>query len=149
MVHRLQTRNQRSLEKRQAKRSQSLEGKVVLLVGNDTALLQTLISQCIHKGADVALVCHHLSRETLRWVKALVESAGRHFLLIEEATTQPVSAERLIQAVVNGLGRLDLFIDLSAYGQTLHPAEEQHLTAEQKPGWWLARAALHEIVYAP
>jgi hypothetical protein len=128
-------------------RQNYLVDKVVLLIGNDIAVLQTIIIQLAQKGADVALICQKISRETLHHVRENVESVGRRLLVLEEVERKPVSAERLIQIIVLKLGHLDIFIDLSTPQRKLSPLEsEKEQTKEWFPsGWSLMQAALQEI----
>ncbi len=139
-----------------AKRSQPitnrqnyLVGKVVLLVGNDMTVMQSIIIQLAQKGADVALICQKLPRETLRYVRESVESVGRRLLVIEESERNPTSAERLILTVIWHLGRLDIFIDLSACKRKLSTVEsEKEQTKEWVPSnWSLMQAVLQEIAH--
>ncbi|MCL4262036.1 MAG: hypothetical protein KJ069_02425 [Anaerolineae bacterium] len=118
-----------------------LIGKVVLLIGNDTAVLQTLITHLAQKGADIVLVCQHWSVETIRRVKESVESLGRRFLFIENTERKQVSADLLVQNVVSSLGHLDIFIDLSAQKRGLNQNGKDY----GQPNWQLAQAALEEI----
>lgn len=139
-----------------AKRSQPITNrqnylvdKVVLLVGNDMTVMQSIIIQLAQKGADVALICRKLPRETLRYLRESVESVGRRLLVIEESERNSTSAEWLIQTVISHLGRLDIFIDLSAFKRKLSTVEsEKEQTKEWFPSnWSLMQAALQEIVH--
>lgn len=103
-----------------------LMGTVILLIGNDTAVLHTLVTQLAQKGADIALVCRDFPREAARRLKQSVETVGQRFLLINEATYKRISASHLIQLVTSRLGHLDAFIDLSAQ-QTALPGHEATL----------------------
>jgi hypothetical protein len=120
-----------------------LMGKVVLLIGNDTAVLHTLIRQLAYKGADIALLCRSLSLKSVGVVKHGVESLGRRFLFIEETKSHPITANNLVQTVVSGLGNLDVFIDLSAQNEQL--LENKPIAAEGKPNWQLVQAVIKEI----
>jgi hypothetical protein len=121
-----------------SKRSPSLSqynylfGKVVLLIGNDTAILPTLVTQLAMKGADIALVCHQLSRDTLRFVKENVELLGQRFMLIENPQNLDAPTEQIIQLVVSRFKRVDVFIDLSA-GNSEQPGV---ITSNQSPANW-------------
>lgn len=121
-----------------------LLGKVVLIIGNDEDLLQTLVKQLAKKGADIALFCWQMPIETVYKIMESVRSVGRNFLLIEEVEHQFFSADRLIQTVKTRMGRLDIFIDLSAQSSS------SSLPNEQTPEWnhWncqLTKEALEEI----
>ena len=111
------------------------------MIGNDSADLHTLIKQLAQKGADIALVCRHLSRETINRVNDIVESLGRRFLFIEEIKYQPDYANDLVQTVFSDLGNLDIFIDLSV--------QENKSTAnvqkKRKPNWHFAQVVIKEL----
>ena len=61
-----------------------LVGKVVLLIGNDTPVLNTLVIQLAQKGADIALFCRRQSTEALQNLKQQVEALGQRFFLFSE-----------------------------------------------------------------
>lgn len=138
-----QSYQDKSFELKTTTHRNHLLGKVVLLMGNDTAVLQTLITQLAQKGADIALVCRQLPAETVRRVQASVESFGQRFLFIEEVKRQPISANHLVQTVVTGLGNLDVFIDLSAPKRA--PTMHKNMIGRRRPDWQLAQAVLKEI----
>jgi hypothetical protein len=122
--------------------------KVVLLIGNDTAVLQNMIIQLAQKGADVALICQKLSAETLGRIRASMESMGRRFLLIEKSKQQLVSPEWLIETVSSHLGHLDIFIDLSAYKQTTLSFPDEPKDNWFQLHWPLTQAVIQEIAQA-
>lgn len=124
-----------------------LTGKVVLLVGNDTAVTQLLIGQLAQKGADIALVCWHIPLETSAKIKERVQAFGRKLLLLEEMAGQTTSPAQLVQTITGELGQLDLFIDLSA--QTSAPPgpndDPNQMPAPVQPHWQFVTAVLPEI----
>ncbi|MFO7679761.1 MAG: hypothetical protein R6X34_06890 [Chloroflexota bacterium] len=116
------------------------------------SILQRIVTQLTHKGADVALICQRLPHETLRFMRESVEAVGRRLLVIEEIECKPVSAEWLVQTVITHLGRLDIFIDLSAATKKIgrdRGSEEENdplQTPEfSSPRWALMEAAFQEI----
>lgn len=117
--------------------SQTLYGKVVLLIGNDTAVLRALVTQMALKGADIALVCSHFSVDGLQHLQELVESLGRRFLALVVRDSSP---EQLVHKVTEKLGRLDIFVDLSVQ----KPAEEPNgsAAARSQPDWAMTQAVL-------
>lgn len=130
---------------------QSLPGKVVLLVGNDTAVMHLLIGQLAQKGADIALLCGHISLETAHKIKERVQSFGRELLLLEEMAGQTTSPAHLVQTVITELGQLDFFIDLSA--QKSEPPRRYDGNSQMpiqtstsiQPHWQFTTAVLEEI----
>ncbi|MCL4265605.1 MAG: hypothetical protein KJ069_20495 [Anaerolineae bacterium] len=127
---------------------QPLPGKVVLLVGNDTAVLHLLIGQLAQKGADIALLCWHIPLETSHKIKESVQSFGRKLLLIEQGEGHDASPAHLIQTVVTELGQLDLFIDLSAQKSELPLYDDgnSQALASIQPHWQFTTAILNEMV---
>lgn len=91
-----------------------LAGKVALLLvgGFDDHGRGLALDLALH-GADIALI-HAPSPSTsqqARKVQTLVQAEGQHCLLI--AATPTTTASQMIQCVLLGLGRLDLFLDLT------------------------------------
>ncbi|MEZ4592342.1 MAG: hypothetical protein R3D55_14540 [Chloroflexota bacterium] len=134
------------------KRNQ-LIGKVVLLIGNDTAVLQTLITQLAQKGADVALFCRQLPAKQARSIQAQVESFGQRFLLLTENRLHPLPPDRvnpvewIVQTVVSALGRLDIFIDLSAQQERAAAPASQPQPGAVQPSWQIRQAILAELAH--
>ncbi|MFZ1398072.1 MAG: hypothetical protein WAS33_14305 [Candidatus Promineifilaceae bacterium] len=139
---------------RQAPYRNQLIGKVVLVIGNDTAVLQTLIIQLAQKGADIALFCRQLSAEAVRRIQAQVESLGQRFLLLTEKALLPAPdayanpVKSLVDAVVSTLGQLDIFIDLSAQKgpPNLHNRQPEPKTVQ--PSWQMRQAIFAELAHA-
>ena len=119
-----------------------LAGKVVLLVGNDTAVLQTMI------------LCRQLSTETMRLIGENVEALGQRFLFIkakeltQDHAHKVVHADQLIQTVVAQLGHLDVFIDLSAQKQSTEANETRATSDQPLPSWPLRQAVFKELAHA-
>lgn len=131
---------------------QHLMGKVVLLIGNDTAVVQNLVTQLAQKGADIALVCWQMPQEAVRKIKESVQAVGRHLLLIEQTEPEHEASvmAQLVETIAAELGHLDIFIDLSAHKSeplSLSNGHAHKVTAGQ-PNWPLAQAVLEEMVRA-
>lgn len=134
----------------------SLAGKVVLMIGNDSAVLQSLVIQLAQKGADIALVCWQLSKDTVQQIQDKVERLGRRFVCIGKDELVPMddgdgfSVHRLIHLVTVNLGRLDVFIDLSAKKAT-PPVHIEAVETESNPlapNWQLRQAVIEKLVHA-
>jgi NAD(P)-dependent dehydrogenase (short-subunit alcohol dehydrogenase family) len=95
-------------------RSNQLGEKVVLLIGQDTDALRSLITQLAEKGAHIALIGHNFSASNSRHLQDLVESAGRRFLFIDDSLKETGNAQEVVSEIIQQLGRLDILIDLSA-----------------------------------
>lgn len=128
-----------------AERSRNtLRGKVVLLVGEDTAVMQALVTPLADKGADIALISHEEPSEVMHSVKESVESSGRRFLFLEQEDNSSETTSNLVQSVIAALGQLDIFIDLSAHTRQQESFEDstpEFAGAE----WMLTRAVLEEM----
>lgn len=138
-----------------------LLGKDVLLVGNDTAVLQRLVIQLAQKGADTAVLCWEIPLKTAHWLKEQAQKLGRRLYFLEQAKNQDASVDQLVNKITTEWGPFDVFIDVSAKqsrpAATPHPDEkgsaeqwEQENNA-QKPLWrpeqWhLTQVVLEEMV---
>jgi hypothetical protein len=125
-----------------------LFGKVVLLIGNDTAVLPSLITQLAERGADIALIYQQLSLDTMRLVKENVESLGQRFLFLENPDILEIPTDQFIQSVTSRLDHIDVFIDLSVQNKDQLPminGNEDPAIGWQQPNWTLMHKALQEI----
>lgn len=116
--------------------TRSLIGKVVLLVGGDTAVLNSLVAPLAERGADIALISSDEGLHNVGSMRDSVESAGRRFLHIDDEARREESADALIDSVTDRLGHLDIFIDLS---------QSSRGSSQLLPNWQLAQAALSEM----
>ncbi|MBK8901619.1 MAG: hypothetical protein IPM53_10585 [Anaerolineaceae bacterium] len=140
-----ETRNQNKLP---------LLGKGVLLIGNDTVVLQNLVLQLAQKGADIAVLCWKIPLETARWLRDQVQSFGRRLFLVERAKNQGASVEQLVHRVTTEWGHFDIFIDVSAKRSKSAPASNgQAQDGHRRPGtpvwrpdqWHLTQVVLEEM----
>lgn len=124
-----------------------LLGKVVLLIGSDTSILQSLIDQLAQKGADIALLCWQMSREKAQKIKESVQAAGGHLYLIEQKDYQALNPSHLIERIVANMGHLDIFIDLSA--QKVETAAEGAGSEPELryPDWQFSQAVFEEMLH--
>ena len=135
-----------------------LVGKVVLLIGNDTPVLSTLVIQLAQKGADIALFCRRQSTEALQSLKQQVEALGRHLLIFSEKELVPEQetmnlADHLIKKITSALGRLDIFIDLTSPQDSILLAAHNNATEGEKsqseqPDWKMRHAVFAELAQA-
>ena len=125
-----------------------LFGKAVLLIGNDTAVLQNLVMQLAKKGADIALLCWRLPLDVARKMKEYVQAFGQRLVLIERAENQRFSVEQLIHSVINKWGHFDIFIDISAGSGTNDKTETQDPQTAWLPSkWQLTRTVIEEMAH--
>lgn len=131
---------------RNGRRSDYLEGKVVLLVGNDSKASLNLIAKLAEKGAHIAFVCQKLSAKSAQFIRRQVENFGSHFLLLEDGAYKPLTVETVIDTVSSQLGNLDIFLDMSSEESALfEEEEEQSYLSESHPNWMLTKAILAEF----
>jgi len=146
------SRNKKQRTQGESDRSnQLLAGKAVLLIGNDTAVLQSLVAQLARKGADIALLCWHLPLEITHQLQESVQAFGRRLLLIERAENQRFSFEQLIHKVVLSWGHFDIFIDVSAKQESTRQVNEEEKvpnTSWLPPQWRLTQTVLREMAHA-
>lgn len=122
----------------------SLTGKVILLVGDNTAVLQGLIDPLAQKGADIALLCAEEAAVELRPLRESVEASGRRFLHVPGAERGESTPQQIIDSITADLGQLDMFIDVSAPQAAESPPAALDM-AQIMPNWALMRAALEQI----
>lgn len=101
-----------------------LLGKAVLLIGNDTAVVHSLIMQMAQKGADVALLCGRFPTKTVQRLKAQVQALGSHLFLVQQADNEGHSIGQLVHYIAAEWGPIDFFIDLSARQSSAAPPED-------------------------
>lgn len=147
-----QTNQTKITKKNNAPQRNQLWGKVVLLIGNDTSILQNLVAQLALKGADIALLCLQMPREKAQKLKESVQPAGTRLFLIEQPDYQNVSPSRLIDSIVAKMGHLDIFIDLSAQKPESGTKDFRPVNGSVSPfsgpNWQFTQAALEEITHA-
>ena len=126
-----------------------LVGKVVLLVGNDTAFLPKLVTQLAQKGADIALLCWQMPREMARKIKESVQAYGQKILLIDPAEQEGLTSKQLIDTVTMELGHLDVLIDLSAQSRLTLQKEDPngmvYPVGFSQPNWQLNHVVLEKL----
>ncbi len=147
-------------EKRQRQSaSQSVHrlfGKSVLLIGNDTAVLQNLVGKLAQRGADIAVLCWQIPLEIADTMKERVQSFGRQLILVEWSENQRFTVEQLIHKLATKWGNFDIFIDVSTRGEAIEHVEEndenedsdEALEIAWPPKWQLTRAVLEEMAHS-
>ena len=145
--------NRRRLNGEETAHRHSLLGKVVLLIGNDTAVLQSLVTQLARKGADIALLCWRIPLEISQQLKEKVQSFGRRLLLVERASDQSDSVEQLIHTVTSEWGHFDIFIDVSTRKNKKSSSQNRVEKTETQPNqlptkWQLTQKILEEMIHA-
>jgi NAD(P)-dependent dehydrogenase (short-subunit alcohol dehydrogenase family) len=89
--------------------SLSLEGRVAVVLGGTTGIGRALSLGLAQAGADVVASARRL--EPLERVASEVERLGRRTLRVASDVTDRTSLERLRDAVVSSLGRVDILVN--------------------------------------
>jgi NAD(P)-dependent dehydrogenase (short-subunit alcohol dehydrogenase family) len=91
-----------------------LEGKVALITGGDSGIGRSAALHYAREGGDVAIVYldeHDDARDT----RELVETAGRHCLLIAGDVKDPAFCRQSVQETLAEFGRLDILVNNAAH----------------------------------
>ncbi len=135
---------QNKQDRKKSSPQDNLMSKVVLLIGNDAGLLQSLAVECAAHGSDIALASSRLPSDLGEKIRENVQAFGGRFLLLDKSLIQNIQkAEMLITRVKRELGSLDILIDFSAHQQP--ESEVETGTNGSQPCWWLSQAILQEI----
>lgn len=121
-----------------------LVNKVVLLIGNDAAILDSLAIEFATKGSDIALASPQLSDRTAESIREKVEQSGGRFLLLDKNLfTDVQKVEVLIDTIKKELGKIDILIDLSA--KRFRKSSNGTHSDTPYPRWGLSTAILQEL----
>ena len=101
-----------------------LDHRVALVTGASRGLGQAMACGLAEAGADIACVSRSGDDAAIR---SHVESLGRRFLGITADLADPAQRVGLVDRVVGGLGRIDIFVSNAGSG-TRFPPEEYPLT---------------------
>ena len=92
-----------------------LMNRVVLLVGTDPEILHTLAVEFAAYGSDIALAAPQLPDDIINTIREDVQQLGGRFLLVnKDQKTMSQSGEPVVEQVKKVLGKMDIFIDVSA-----------------------------------
>ena len=101
-----------------------LEDKVLLITGGDSGIGRAVALAFAREGADVAIAyleSHDDARETTR----IVEAAGRRALSIAGDVSRDDACKKLVEAVVERFGRIDVLVNNAAYqGKSVEKFED-------------------------
>lgn len=97
---------------------ETLQNKVVLLIGGTKVGGPALAASLAERGADVAVVYFDDQHERAERIKQEVEANGQRCLTFAARPENDGFPEQVISRVVDDLGRLDVFIDYAAFPQT-------------------------------
>jgi NAD(P)-dependent dehydrogenase (short-subunit alcohol dehydrogenase family) len=103
-----------------------LDGKVAIVTGASSGLGVAFARALAEAGADVVLGARRVDR--LDDTKRLVEGLGRRAVAVRTDVAEPVDCQRLVDAAMHDLGRVDVLVNNAGLG-TAVPATRE--TAEQ------------------
>jgi NAD(P)-dependent dehydrogenase (short-subunit alcohol dehydrogenase family) len=123
-----------------------LEGKVAIVTGASSGLGVSFAKALAEAGADVAIGARRL--EKLHDTKELIEATGSRCVAVRTDVTVVEDCQRLVDAVVDAFGHVDVLINNAGVGGEYHPATEdppEHFRAMVElnlmAGYWMAQAA--------
>ena len=97
-----------------------LDGRVALVTGGRRGLGQSMAWGLAQAGADVACVSRSGDADETR---RLVEQVGRRFLDIKVDLGVPEQRQRLVEGVIDQLGRVDILVNNAGSGDRFPPEE--------------------------
>ncbi len=88
-----------------------LEGRRALITGGSSGIGAAVAIAFAKEGADVAINYLPRDEESARWVKGVVEKAGRKVVLLPADLSDRAACEELPGRAVEGLGGLDILVN--------------------------------------
>lgn len=92
-----------------------LNGKVVVVIGGSSGIGRTLACGLAEAGADVVPSARRM--ELVNNVASEIESLGRRSLRVSCDVSNRASVEKLLQASVQALGKVDILINAAGFNQ--------------------------------
>ncbi len=92
-----------------------LNGKVAVVIGGSSGIGRTLARGLAEAGADVVPSARRL--ELVNTVAGEIESLGRRSLRVSCDVSNRASVEKLLQASVQALGKVDILINAAGFNQ--------------------------------
>jgi len=99
-----------------------LDGKVAVVTGASSGLGVAFARALAEAGADVALAARRVDR--LDETRALVEETGRRALVVATDVASPERCRALVDAAVDGLGRVDVLVNNAGVGTAVPATRE-------------------------
>lgn len=129
----------------------SLQDKVVLLVTGARIGGQSLAVSLAERGADIAIVCLRDQHRKADQIRRQVEEKGRRCLTIPVEKEGKALSRRVIEQIVEQLGRLDIFIDYTSLpdvvsGNGVEENEQQSYWSNPFSNFEIMAAALRQMV---
>ena len=124
----------------------NVDGRVALITGGKR-IGAVVATELARAGADVALVYHHSKAEAEETARA-VGAAGQRATVIQANLRDPAACQRVVDATVDGLGRLDVLVNMASVYRTV-PFDEltvemwdAQLEVDLRAAWLCTRAAV-------
>jgi NAD(P)-dependent dehydrogenase (short-subunit alcohol dehydrogenase family) len=92
-----------------------LNGKVAVVIGGSSGIGRTIARGLAEAGADVVPTARRLGR--VQAVAAEIEGLGRRSLQVTSDVTDRGSLERLLRAVMEAFGKVDILVNSAGYNQ--------------------------------
>jgi NAD(P)-dependent dehydrogenase (short-subunit alcohol dehydrogenase family) len=99
-----------------------LDGKVAVVTGASSGLGVAFAHALAEAGADVVLGARRLER--LHGSRDLVESTGRRALAVRTDVADPDACQALVDAAMDGLGRVDVLVNNAGIGTAVPATRE-------------------------
>jgi NAD(P)-dependent dehydrogenase (short-subunit alcohol dehydrogenase family) len=99
-----------------------LDGKVAVVTGASSGLGVAFAQALAEAGADVVLGARRAER--LERTRELVETAGRRALAVPTDVADPSACQALVDAAVEGLGRVDVLVNNAGIGTAVPATRE-------------------------
>jgi NAD(P)-dependent dehydrogenase (short-subunit alcohol dehydrogenase family) len=123
-----------------------LSDRVALITGGKR-IGSVVATELARRGADVALV-YRSSRTEAEETANAVRGLGRRAAVLQADLSEPDAAERLVDATVAGLGRLDILVNMASLYRP-RPLDEltiddwdDQMAIDLRAAWLCARAAV-------
>jgi len=124
----------------------NLDGRVALITGGKR-IGAVVATELARAGADVALVYNHSKAEAEETARA-VEAAGQRVIITQANLREPEGCQRVVDAAVDGLGRLDVLVNMASVYRSV-PFDEltvemwnAQLDVDLRATWLCTRAAV-------
>ena len=123
-----------------------LADRVALITGGKR-IGAVVATELARRGADVALV-YHGSRSEAEETAEAVRGVGRRGLVLQADLRQPDACERVVDDAVDGLGRLDVLVNMAStyrakpFDDVTVADWDAQLAVDLRAAWLCARAAV-------
>ncbi|HEX5562197.1 MAG TPA: 3-oxoacyl-ACP reductase family protein [Nocardioidaceae bacterium] len=121
-----------------------LDGRVAIVTGASSGLGVAFAQALAEAGADVVLAARRLDR--LAATRDLVEARGRRALVVQTDVADPAACQALVDAAVDGLGRVDVLVNNAGIGTAVPATREtpeqfrQVVDVNLNGCYWMAQA---------